>query len=61
MSYESDLVSPFWMEPSKNNVSKEGYYPMTCNIEIFHLTTNLTMYKLYHNTFVSNLIIYRVT
>ena len=54
MSYESDLVSPFWGKKiKKNNVSKEGYYPLTCNIEIFHLTTNLTMYKLYQNTFVS--------
>ena len=52
MSYESDLVSPFWMRPSKNNVSKDGYYPLTRNIQIFHLTTNSTMYKLYQNTFV---------
>ena len=53
MSYELDLVSPFWMKPSKNNVSKEGYYPLTCNIEMFHLTTNSAMYTLYQNTFVS--------
>ena len=48
------------MKHQKNNVSKEGYYPLTCKIEIFHLTTNLTMYTLYQNAFVSNLIIYRV-
>ena len=53
MSYELDLVSPFWMKPSKNNVSKEEYYPLTCNLEIFHLTTNVTMYTLHQNKFVT--------